>query len=77
MRAYVLIKVHTGEIHEAIRQMRQVAGVKDANITFGPYDAVALVDGGDLNAVGQIVASGIQPIPGVAETLTCLVIDNI
>lgn len=75
MKAYVLIKVQTGEIVDAIRQMRKVAGVAAADMTFGPFDAVAIVDAKDVNAIGQIVATGIQPVVGIRETLTCLVID--
>jgi DNA-binding Lrp family transcriptional regulator len=77
MKAYVMIKIRPGEITEAIRQMRDVSGVVEANMTFGPYDAVAYVEGKDLQAIGRIVAANIQAAPGVLETLTCLVIDNI
>ena len=45
-------------------------------MTFGPYDAVAVVEAEDVNAIGRIMAGGIQPIPGVLETLTCLAVDE-
>jgi DNA-binding Lrp family transcriptional regulator len=77
MKAYVMIKIHLGEITEAIRQMRDVSGVVEANMTFGPYDAIAKVDGTDLKSIGEIVTSSIQAAPGVIETLTCLVIDGL
>ncbi len=44
-------------------------------MTFGPYDVVAVVDAGDVNRLGKLVASNIQPIPGVMDTLTCLVVE--
>ncbi len=50
MKAYVMIKIRPGEIIEAIRQMRDVSGVVEASMTFGPYDAVARVEGGDLHS---------------------------
>jgi DNA-binding Lrp family transcriptional regulator len=77
MKAYVMIKIRPGEIIEAIRQMRDVSGVVEASMTFGPYDAVARVEGGDLHSIGQVVTSGIQAAPGVIETLTCLVINGL
>ena len=45
-------------------------------MTFGPYDAVAIVDSKDINDLGQILAGIIQPIPGVEETLTCLAVET-
>ena len=72
MRAFVLINVRTGEVREVVRQLRRVEGVVEATMTFGPYDAVAVVEGQDVQAIGKILASGIQPLPGVIQTLTCL-----
>ncbi len=75
MKAHVLIKIRTGESQDAVRQMRQIKGVLQATATFGPYDAVATIEGNDLAALGHTVTREIQPIVGVQETLTCLVID--
>jgi len=75
MKAYILINIRTGEIHQVVRQLRRVEGVRDAQMTFGPYDAVALVEANDLNKIGHILATSIQPIPGVERTLTCLAVD--
>jgi DNA-binding Lrp family transcriptional regulator len=75
MKAFVLINVRTGEVREVVRQLRRVDGVVEATMTFGPYDAVAVVEGQDVQAVGKILASGIQPLPGVTQTLTCLCVE--
>ncbi len=72
MKAYVLIRIRPGELSDVVNQLRKVAGVVEASITFGPFDAVAIVDAKDINQLGRIVSSGIQPIPGINETLTCL-----
>jgi DNA-binding Lrp family transcriptional regulator len=76
MKAYVLVKVHAGEIAQVVRQLRRVDAVKDANMTFGPYDAVAVVETKDVDQLGQILASTIQPIPGIQETLTCIAVES-
>jgi DNA-binding Lrp family transcriptional regulator len=76
MKAYILIEIRTGEIGEVVKHLKRVEGVTEANMTFGPYDAVAVVEAEDVNEIGHIIASGIQPIPGVLETLTCLSIEN-
>jgi DNA-binding Lrp family transcriptional regulator len=75
MKAYILINVRTGEIPDVVRQMKKIEQVAEVNMTFGPYDAVAIVEAQDINHLGQILAGSIQPIPGVEETLTCLAVE--
>ena len=77
MKAYVLINIRTGEIKDVVRQLRKLSQVREVNMTFGPYDAVAIVESKDLDDLGNILAGSIQPIPGVEETLTCLAVDSI
>lgn len=76
MKAYILIEIRTGEIREVVKQMRRVDGVIEASMTFGPYDAIAVVEAEDVNQIGRIMANDIQPIPGVLETLTCLALEG-
>ena len=75
MKAYVLIKIRAGEVKDVVRNLRKVEGVTEAYMTFGPYDAVAVVETTDIAKLGAITASAIQPIPGVEQTLTCLTVD--
>jgi uncharacterized protein with GYD domain len=75
MRGYVLMRVRTGEIGEALRQARSIRGVTQADMTFGPYDLVAQVEAPNLDALGTTVAWEIQSIPGVVETVTCLAVE--
>ncbi len=75
MKAYIMIKIRTGELKEVVHQLRKINGVVEAHMTFGPYDAIAVVETADLAKLGVITASEIQPIPGVEQTLTCLAVD--
>ena len=75
MKAYIMIKIRAGEVGEVVHQLRKVNGVVEAHMTFGPYDAVAVVETADIARLGAITASEIQPIPGVEQTLTCLAVD--
>lgn len=75
MKAYILINIRTGEVLDVVRQMRKIEQVTEINMTFGPYDAVAIVETKDLEALGKVLAGSIQPIPGVEETLTCLAVE--
>ena len=75
MKAYVLIKIRSGDVKSVVDSLRKVTGVLEAHMTFGPYDAVAVVETTDIAKLGSITASEIQPIPGVEQTLTCLAVD--
>jgi len=75
MKAYVLITVRAGELRDVVKQLRKIKGVAEAHVTFGPYDAVAVVEAQNLAELGDLTASSIQPIPGVERTLTCLAVD--
>jgi DNA-binding Lrp family transcriptional regulator len=75
VKSYVLIKTRAGDIQEVIDQLRKLNGVTEAHMTFGPYDIVAEVNTPDVAALGALTATGIQPIRGVEQTLTCLTVD--
>lgn len=75
MKAYVLIKGRAGTGNTIVQAMRQLAGVREAHLTFGPYDVIATVETTSLEALGTLVAESIQTIAGVLDTLTCLVIE--
>lgn len=75
MKAYVMIKIRAGEVKDVVSHLRKIEGVREAHMTFGPYDAVAEVETKDVATLGQITALEIQPIPGVEQTLTCLAVD--
>ena len=75
MKAYVLINVRAGEVKDVVGQLRKLEMVLEAHMTFGPYDAVAVITADDMNDLGRMIASDIQPIPGILETLTCVAVD--
>lgn len=75
MKAYVLIKIRAGEVKDVVQQVRKLENTIEAHMTFGPYDAVVVATAKDLNGLGVMIASEIQPIPGVLETLTCVAVD--
>ena len=75
MKAYIMIKIRSGEVKNVVSQLRKVKEVVEAHMTFGPYDAVAVVETVDLAKLGAVTALEIQPIPGVDQTLTCLAVD--
>jgi len=75
MKAYVLIKIRSGEVKAVVKELRKTDKVVEANMTFGPYDAVAVIEAPDISSLGSLIASSIQPIPGIEQTLTCIAVD--
>ncbi|MBE0682962.1 MAG: Lrp/AsnC ligand binding domain-containing protein [Anaerolineales bacterium] len=75
MKAYIMIKIRAGDVGGVIDHLRKIKGVVEAHMTFGPYDAVAVVEASDIANLGAVTALEIQPIPGVEQTLTCLAVD--
>jgi DNA-binding Lrp family transcriptional regulator len=76
MKAFILVDIRTGEIPEVVRQLQQLDAVEEAYLTFGPYDAVAVVSADNITHLGRIMSAVIQPIPGVLDTLTCIAVDE-
>ena len=75
MKAYILINVRTGSIPEVVRNLRRLESVQEAHMTFGPYDVVVTIEANDIAHLGDQIATQIQPIPGILDTMTCLVAD--
>lgn len=75
MKAYVLIKIRAGNVKEVVCRLHETPHILEASMTFGPYDAVAVVEADDLGGLGTLIASSIQPMPGVEQTLTCLAVE--
>jgi DNA-binding Lrp family transcriptional regulator len=74
LQAYVLVLAEprlAGRVASAIRDLGQVIS---CDVLVGPYDAIAVVAGRDLDALGSTVVSRIQLIDGVTRTLTCPIV---
>ena len=72
MKAFILMNVNPGANKRVAEQLRKLDEVAEANMTFGPYDVVAIVNFKDLKELGEVLDSKVQPVPGVVDTLTCL-----
>lgn len=74
VRAYVLINTSPGRAMEVARQLQQVDGVVSADAITGEYDAIATLEGPDVNAVGALIVDKVQKLDGVFKTVTCLAV---
>jgi len=71
-KAFVLIETAVGRNKEVVAALSQLKGVKSADTVTGPYDIIAVIEGENLNDVGDLVTGKIHPIAGIARTVTCL-----
>ncbi len=76
MKAVILINIEMGEIKQVVRDLRRIHHIHEVQATFGLYDAIAIVEVPELQMVGRIVATEIQPIPGILKTCTCLMVEG-
>ncbi len=75
MKAYVMLRTQLMETADVVAMTRKIKGVMQADVTFGPYDAVAQVEAADLDTLSRIVIREIRTMPGVLDTLTLLAVD--
>ena len=71
-RAYILIEVEVGYVRQVAESIRDIPGVEFADVITGPHDVIACVNAPDMAAVAETVTGGMQGIPGVLKTITCV-----
>lgn len=74
VQAYVLIQTDTGRAADVARSIRELDGVLSTEAVTGPYDVVVFTEADDVDALGQLVVTRIQPVEGIVRTLTCPVV---
>lgn len=74
-RAYILIDVIGDKVTSCLAVLRALPGVTKADSVAGPYDIIAIVEGKDIQVIGETVVSKIRQIDGVHETVTCFTFD--
>ena len=74
-RAYILIDVTGDKVQSCVAALRKLEGVMKADAVAGPYDIIAVVEGKDIQVIGETVVGKIRQIDGVHETVTCFTFD--
>jgi DNA-binding Lrp family transcriptional regulator len=73
-KAFILIETAVGKSKDVVDSVSQLKGVKSVDTVTGPYDVIAVVEGDNLNDIGDLVTAKIHPIAGISRTVTCLAI---
>ncbi|MEE9399574.1 MAG: Lrp/AsnC ligand binding domain-containing protein [Dehalococcoidales bacterium] len=73
-KAFILIETAVGKSKDVVSALSKLEGIKSVDTVTGPYDIIAIVEGGTLNDIGDLVTGKIHPISGISRTVTCLAI---
>lgn len=73
-KSFVLIEAEVGKARNVTTAIQKVSGVLSVDQVTGPYDIIVVLEGQDLNAVGDLLHDKIHTIPGIIRTVTCLAI---
>ena len=52
--------------------LRGLKGIYSADVVTGPYDIIAIIEGGDLGSIGDMVTGQVHTIGGITRSVTCL-----
>jgi DNA-binding Lrp family transcriptional regulator len=75
VKAYIMIKAHTGEADRLKESVEAIEGVERAHIVAGDVDMIGVANVETPAAVKDIAASEIQSIQGVGGTQTYIAMD--
>jgi len=70
VKGYLLIKLVPGFESNALSQIRATPGIKDVNLVFGQWDAIATAEAKSLFELAKIIVSEVRGIQGVQDTTT-------
>ena len=73
-KAFILVETAVGKNKDVVDLLSQMKGVKSVDTVTGPYDIIAVVEGENLNDIGDLITGKIHPVAGIVRTVTCLVI---
>ena len=74
-KAFVLIETTPGKSKDVVSAIKGLGkGIKTVDTVTGPYDIIAVIEGENLNDIGDLVTGEIHPLPGISRTVTCLAI---
>jgi DNA-binding Lrp family transcriptional regulator len=71
-RMFLLIETVVSKDEATINALKRIEGVKSADRVTGPYDVIAVLEGEDLIAIGDLEARIIKLIPYISKAVTCI-----
>jgi DNA-binding Lrp family transcriptional regulator len=74
VQAYILIQTEVGKAAQVAKEVRDIAGVMEAEDVTGPYDVIIRAEAKNVDELGKLVVARIQGVEGITRTLTCPVV---
>ncbi len=75
MQTFILLSCSVGAEHEVLGQLKKLAEVKDAIMTYGDYDIVAKIETDSEQQMDKLISSTIRQLQKVRSTVTLHVTD--
>lgn len=75
-KAYILMKIKTGKVHDVLQTLKGLPAVEQAHACFGHPDIFGLVNAADDRELANLIMTKIHTIPGVEETDTHIVVQE-
>jgi DNA-binding Lrp family transcriptional regulator len=76
MKALVLVKFTSLQTRDGYTRLKRLNSVIESHMVYGRFDVVAIIQANTLEDIRHILLSEIQPIPGVIETMPCLILED-
>ncbi len=71
IQTFLLIETNRGEVKEVVYALRQLEGVISADPVSGPYDVIAVLEGDNLTAIGDL-RNKIRQINHISKLVSCI-----
>jgi nitrate reductase NapAB chaperone NapD len=71
-KALILVKSKSQANNELFNKIKNLKGVVEVNMIYGPYDIYAICENETTMGIKQLVVN-LRNLPGVISTLTCLI----
>jgi len=75
--AYVLAKVEAGQDQQVLKEIKKMAGVRQAIPTYGVYDLHVEVSFDKMEELDKFIFEQVRRIPGIKETATLIAFKGI
>lgn len=75
IEAYVMVMTAAGTARSLLPTIRELDGVKRADIVAGEFDIIANIEAESPQALLALVTENIQSLDGVGRTRTCIVLE--
>jgi DNA-binding Lrp family transcriptional regulator len=75
-QAYILLNVEGGTEDRVLKQVKSVAGVEQAYVSYGVYDLIIKVKAESIQELKDVLTHKIRKMNNVQSTLTLLLVEE-